>query len=76
MSKIKWCELCDEIEAQHADNSLCWNCYMRTHYATVRGVKWIMQRRKNLKLYLRTTSFCLGQVDVHDIEEQREKKTA
>jgi hypothetical protein len=70
----KWCEVCDEIEALHAGKTLCWNCYMRTNYAVNKGVAWIMERRKNLKTYLRGLNVLLGEMDVHDIDEARDKK--
>lgn len=70
----KWCEVCDEVEAQHAGKTLCWNCYMRAHYATTHGVAWIMNRRKNLKTWLRGLNFILGEIDVHDIDDARDKK--
>lgn len=77
----KWCECCDEIEATTVKNgrgifTLCVNCYARFYYWQKRGPGALMERRRNLKLYLKTNSILLGEIDVEDIDDAREKKAS
>lgn len=77
MSKIKWCSLCDEIEATHAVKTLCHKCYHRVLYWRGASPTELMQRRENLKLYLKTNSIMISDHDVAPIDQQEiRKKTA
>lgn len=77
MSKIKWCDLCDEIEATHARKTLCHKCYHRVLYWRGASPTHLMERRENLKLYLRTNSILISDHDVAPIDQQEiRKKTA
>ncbi len=59
---IRWCDLCDEIEATHAGDTLCHKCYHRVLYWTGKTPTELMQRAKNLELYQRTMDVMLGNV--------------
>lgn len=72
--KIRWCSLCDEIEATHASKTLCHKCYHRVLYWRGASPTHLMERRENLKLYLRTNSIMIGDHGVTDIEDERDKK--
>lgn len=68
------CELCEEYEATHAGKTLCSTCNWRVWNYMRQGPKWIMQRRANLKLYLRTVAAVIGD-DVSFMDDEIEKKS-
>jgi hypothetical protein len=47
--KTKWCDLCENIEATHAEETLCHKCYHRVLYWTKKTPTQMMRRVKNLE---------------------------
>jgi DNA-directed RNA polymerase subunit RPC12/RpoP len=60
--RTKWCDLCENIEATHAEETLCHKCYHRVLYWTKKTPTQMMRRVKNLELYSKTMDAMLGNV--------------
>lgn len=78
--KTVWCSMCDEIEAttQKSKRSglftLCVNCEQVMYYWKRKSPAALIDRRAAVKLALRRNSLLLGEMNVEDIEDTREKK--